>query len=46
MTENIVKAIFKQIALAVEYLHDNNLMHRDLKPENILVNIGEDGLIC
>ena len=45
MTEANIKVIFKQIAQAIEYLHDNNLMHRDLKPENILVNIGEDGKI-
>jgi len=32
-----------EIILAIEYLHNNNMIYRDLKPENIL--IGKDGHI-
>ena len=32
-----------EIILAIEYLHNNNMIYRDLKPENIL--IGNDGHI-
>ncbi len=38
-----VAAYVKQIASALQYAHDRNLIHRDLKPENLLV--GENGEI-
>lgn len=30
--------LFKQVALGVKFLHDNDIVHRDLKPENILID--------
>jgi serine/threonine-protein kinase len=35
--------IARQVADAVEYAHDNNVIHRDLKPANIKVK--EDGMV-
>ncbi|KAL0242458.1 hypothetical protein GEMRC1_005021 [Eukaryota sp. GEM-RC1] len=35
-SEQEASEIFKQILLAVSYMHSNNVIHRDLKPENIL----------
>ena len=33
-----------EIILALEHLHNNNILHRDLKPENILLSC--DGHVC
>lgn len=30
--------VFRQLCLALNYAHNQNVIHRDLKPENILVN--------
>ena len=40
---NITQRFMKQIALAVEYLHANNIVHRDIKPANILTDA--DGMV-
>jgi serine/threonine protein kinase len=34
--ESDVRPIFKQILLAIDYLHNKNIAHLDLKLENIL----------
>ena len=35
--------IIKQVLLAINYMHNQNIMHRDLKPENILLVSKEEG---
>ena len=42
-TEEKAKFYAAQIALALGYLHESNIIYRDLKPENILLN--SDGYI-
>ncbi|EGR31838.1 hypothetical protein IMG5_100910 [Ichthyophthirius multifiliis] len=38
--ERISKKMVKQIALAIQFLHNQNIFHRDLKLENILIQNG------
>ena len=32
-----VAVIVRQVCLAVQYLHEKNVVHRDIKPENVLI---------
>ena len=38
LEEEDVKALFKGLVSALQYLHTQKVMHRDLKPKNILVS--------
>jgi serine/threonine protein kinase len=37
---------FIQVASALNFLHQNNMIHRDLKPENILINKDGNVKLC
>ncbi len=38
--------IFYQTALAIQYLHERNVIHRDIKPENILFDKNFNVKLC
>jgi serine/threonine protein kinase len=39
LSEAVAKFYFAELCLAVEYLHEKNIIHRDIKPENVLLDI-------
>ena len=38
LTERQTAHVLKQILLAINYMHQQNITHRDIKPENILLS--------
>lgn len=43
MTEAEALKLIRELALAVDVLHKNNILHLDIKPENIVMKTDQDG---
>jgi len=39
LDETTTLDLIKQVALALQHAHDNNLLHRDVKPDNVLLDL-------
>ncbi len=43
LTSTHALVVVRQLVIAVEYIHSQNVVHRDIKPENVLVMHSEIG---
>ena len=46
LSEPVAKFIFRQIILALQYIHNHNIVHRDIKLDNILIDLDNNIKIC
>ena len=46
LNEKISKYIFKQILLAIKYIHSKNIVHRDIKLDNVLIDLNNTIKLC
>ena len=37
LKEEVARVLFRQLVIALEYLHNHDILHKDIKPSNILV---------
>lgn len=46
LSECVQMKIFKNVAQALDYLHNNHLVHRDLSSNNILLSSSTEAVVC
>ena len=44
LPENVARKFLRQLASALQYIHDKNISHMDLKPQNLLIE-SKDNLV-
>ena len=44
LPEDAARRLFRQVAMAIAYMHGQNIVHRDVKPENVMVTASSASL--